>query len=582
MFRARLFAVFALSALLPLLARSADPLPVLKVWPGGAPGEKGGIGEEKATLAKGRDAITSITNVSEPTLTVYRPGKDRNTGCAVVIAPGGGYNNLAWEHEGTMVGEWLQSIGVTGVLLKYRVPRRPDSPKGEPPVGALQDAQRAISITRAKAKEWSVDPARIGMLGFSAGGHLAAWAATNADKRSYDAGDDADKVSCRPDFAVLIYPGGLLDRNNREQLSPEIRVSKDTPPCFFALAYNDNGPLDGSLKMIAALKKAGVKAEMHVYSEGGHGFGMRAGEKAHASWPKRCEEWMRTEGFFLAARGEDTSPVAPGAKLEKLAGGFKFTEGPAPDAQGNVYFTDQPNDRIHIWSTDGKLGTFMEPCGRSNGLSFDKNGTLWACADEKNELWKIDVKTKDKTVVVKDYGGKLLNGPNDIWVRDDGSCFFSDPFYKRPYWKRGPMEQDKQAVYFVSTDGKLSRADAGDIRQPNGVIGTPDGKTLYVADIGAGKTYQYAVAADGTLSNRKQFCAQGSDGMTIDEKGNVYFTLGKFTTIYDKTGTKIAAIDVPENCTNVCFGGKDMKTLFITAGTSLYSIQMRVKGVARQ
>src|SRR5262249_45213960 len=155
-------------------------------------------------------------------------------------------------------------------------------------------------------------------------------------------------------FAVLIYPGGMVDKVNKDQLAPEIRVSKDTPPCFFALAYNDNGPLDGSLKMMAALKKADVKAELHVYSRGGHGIGMRAAVEPHATWPKRCEEWMRTEGFFTAAKVDEGSPVAPGAKLEKLASGFKFTEGPAPDADGNVYFTDQPNDRIHIWSTAGK------------------------------------------------------------------------------------------------------------------------------------------------------------------------------------------------------------------------------------
>src|ERR1700704_6315569 len=136
---------------------------------------------------------------------------------------------------------------------------------------------------------------------------------------------------------------------------------------------------------------------------------------------------------------DDASPVATDAKLVKLAGGFKFTEGPAPDPDGNVYFTDQPNDRIHIWSTDGKLSTFMEPCGRSNGLCFDKDGRLWGCADEKNELWRIDVKTKEKTVVVKDYGGKLLNGPNDVWVDEKGGAYFTDPFYKRPYWKRGPQ-----------------------------------------------------------------------------------------------------------------------------------------------
>jgi gluconolactonase len=579
MVRSMCLRVIILMAAVPLCACSADPLPVLDVWPKAAPGEKGDLGDEKITTGKGTNVVKSITNVSKPTITVYQPANDKNTGAAVVVAPGGGYTNLAWEHEGTMVGEWLQSIGVTGVVLKYRVPRRADAPKGAPPLGALQDAQRALSTTRSKAKEWGVDGSRIGMLGFSAGGHLTAWAATNLDKRSYEALDAIDMVSCRPDFAVLVYPGGLV---NKDQLAPEIRISKDTPPCFFALAYNDNGPLDGSLKMIAALKKAGVSSEMHVYSSGGHGFGMRAGEKPNATWPQRCADWMRAEGFLTSAKADAGSPIAPGAKVEKLASGFKFTEGPAPDADSNVYFTDQPNDRIHIWSTAGKLSTFMEPCGRSNGLCFDKHGTLWACADDKNELWKIDVKTKTKTVVVKDFGGKLLNGPNDVWVRDDGSAFFTDPYYQRPYWKRGPKEQDREAVYFVSADDKLSRAEAGELTQPNGIIGTPDGKTLYVADIGADKTYQYDIESDGMLRNRRQFCAQGSDGMTIDEAGNVYFTLHKAVTIYDKTGKKVAEIELTEGTTNVCFGGKDMKTLFITAGTSLYSIQMKVKGVARQ
>jgi gluconolactonase len=206
---------------------------------------------------------------------------------------------------------------------------------------------------------------------------------------------------------------------------------------------------------------------------------------------------------------------------------------------------------------------------------------LWACADEKNELWKIDVKTKAITVVVKDHGGKLLNGPNDVWVRPDGGVYFTDPFYKRPYWKRGPEEQDKRAVYFVSQTGKLTRVD-GEFKQPNGVIGSPDGKLLYVADIGAGKTYRYDIEADGTLKNRSVFCEMGSDGMTIDEEGNIYLTRGKAVTVFDRSAKQAAKIDVPENATNVCFGGKDMKTLFITAGTSLYAIPMRVKGAARQ
>jgi gluconolactonase len=282
-----------------------------------------------------------------------------------------------------------------------------------------------------------------------------------------------------------------------------------------------------------------------------------------------------------SAFAEEPSPVSEGAKLVKLAGGFKFTEGPAPDAEGNVYFTDQPNDRIHIWSTDGKLSTFMEPCGRSNGLCFDKEGRLWACADEKNELWRIDVKTKEKTVLVKEYNGKLLNGPNDVWVRPDGGAYFTDPYYKRPYWKRGGIEQENQGVLYLSPMGKLNRVES-DVKQTNGIIGTPDGKTLHVADIGANKTYSFDIQPDGALKNKRQFCAMGSDGMTIDEKGNVYLTLGKGVTVFDSGGKQIAKIDVPENCTNVCYGGKTMKTLFITAGTSLYSIEMKVKGAARQ
>src|SRR5579872_4537810 len=270
MIHTRAFVALAFPMLFPVLIAAADKPAVYDLWPGVAPGEKGDLGDEKATSSKPGAPVSSITNISKPTLTIYKPAKDKDTGTAIVIAPGGGYNVLAWEHEGTMVGEWLQSIGVTGIVLKYRVPRRSDQPKDAPPIGALQDAQRAISTTRSKAEEWGIKPNRIGMLGFSAGGHLTAWVATNFDKRAYSALDDLDKASCRPDFAILIYPGGLVDRVNKEQLSPEIRVTNETPPSFFALAYNDPGPLDGSLKMMAALKQNKVNGELHVYSTGGH------------------------------------------------------------------------------------------------------------------------------------------------------------------------------------------------------------------------------------------------------------------------------------------------------------------------
>ena len=272
--------------------------------------------------------------------------------------------------------------------------------------------------------------------------------------------------------------------------------------------------------------------------------------------------------------------IAPGATLQKLAGDFLFTEGPASDREGNVFFTDQPNDRIVKWSIDGKLSTFMQPCGRANGLSFDPQGNLWACADEKNELWRIDP-TGKTTVVVKDYQGKLLNGPNDVWIRPGGGLYFTDPHYKRPYWKRGPKEME-ECVYYLAPDHKTLTRIIDDLKQPNGIIGTPDGMLLYVADIGASKTYRYRILADGSLKEKKLFCEMGSDGMTIDSENNIYLT-GKGVSVFDPEGKRIEHIDVAEPWTaNVCFGGKDRQTLFITASKCLYSLRMAVHGVDSQ
>lgn len=272
-----------------------------------------------------------------------------------------------------------------------------------------------------------------------------------------------------------------------------------------------------------------------------------------------------------------TSPViAPGAKLQKLAGGFLFTEGPTADSQGNVFFTDQPNDRIMKWSVDDKLTTFLQPAGRSNGMFLDAKGNLIACADEKTELWAITSDGKH-TVLAKEYQGKPLNGPNDVWVRGDGSMYLTDPFYKRDWWDYNTPPQDGQHVYFLSADHKALKRVTDDLQQPNGIIGMPDGKTLFVADIKAGKTYAYDIQPDGTLTNKRLRCEMGSDGMTVDEEENLYLT-GNGVTVFDKTGKLIERINVPERPANVTFGGKDHRTLFITARKGLYAIQMRVKG----
>ena len=281
---------------------------------------------------------------------------------------------------------------------------------------------------------------------------------------------------------------------------------------------------------------------------------------------------------LFSQQNDITLIIKPGAIPEKLSGDFNFTEGPAADAKGNVFFTDQPNDRIMVWSTRGVLTTFMQPSGRSNGLFFDSEGNLWSCADEQNELWKI---SPDKTVEVllNEFNGKLLNGPNDLWIAPDGAVYFTDPFYRRSWWNHSAMPQDKQCVYYLGPDHKTLRRVADDLVQPNGIIGTSDGKTLYVADIGNKKTWSFSINPDGTLGNKKLFCEMGSDGMTIDKKGNIYLT-GRGVTIFDKTGKQIGNIAVPEGWTaNVCFGDRDRKSLFITASKGLYRIRTRTKGV---
>ena len=283
--------------------------------------------------------------------------------------------------------------------------------------------------------------------------------------------------------------------------------------------------------------------------------------------------------FSIPVLASDNNDLlAENAELLKIADGFAFTEGPAVDSEGNVFFTDQPNDRILMWSVDGKLSVFVDG-GRSNGLFFDKNGNLLACADNENELWSISPDGSHK-VLIDNYGEKRLNGPNDLWIHPNGSIYFTDPLYVRNYWKRSPKkQQDGEYVYLFIPDRSQLSPVATDLVKPNGIIGTPDGKLLYVADIGAGKTYVYDVKKDGTLANKRLFVEMGSDGMTIDHLGNIYLT-GKGVTIFNPKGERIAHIPVNATWTaNVTFGGKDRKTLFITASEAIYTIRMNVAGV---
>ncbi len=274
---------------------------------------------------------------------------------------------------------------------------------------------------------------------------------------------------------------------------------------------------------------------------------------------------------------QEKTLIAPGATLQKISSQFSFTEGPAADKKGDIYFTDQPNDKIWKYDTEGTLSLWMDKTGRSNGLYFDKKGNLISCADEKNELWSISPQKK-VTVLMTDVQGKKLNGPNDLWIDSKGGIYFTDPYYQRDYWERQKPEIEEQKLYYLPKGKKTPVVADDQLVKPNGIIGSADGKTLFVADIQGNKTYQYQINTDGSLSNRKLFVNQGSDGMTMDAEGNLYIT-GKGVFIYNSKGEKIQHIPVNEEWVgNVCFGGKDRKLLFITASKSVYTLKMNVKG----
>ncbi|MDB4584325.1 SMP-30/gluconolactonase/LRE family protein [Draconibacterium sp.] len=269
--------------------------------------------------------------------------------------------------------------------------------------------------------------------------------------------------------------------------------------------------------------------------------------------------------------------IAKNAKVEKAGDGFIFTEGPAVAPDGRVYFTDQPNDRIHIWDENKGISLYLEGTGRSNGMYFNAKGQLVTCADEKNQLAYFD-ENKKLHVIHEGYDGKHLNAPNDLWIAPNGGIYFSDPYYHRKWWAEGHKEiQDTRGVYYLSPQGDIIRV-IDDFETPNGLIGTPDGKILYVADIKADKTWKYDIQPDGTLANKTFFAPNGSDGMTIDNKGSVYLTSGKVW-VYSPDGELIEEIEFPEKPANICFGGKKRKTLFVTARKGVYTLIMRVKGV---
>ncbi len=287
---------------------AADPPLVVELWPGSPPEEPGNLGPERTRLSPQLDRkqveVTNqtrlLTDVSQPTITVYRPATNLDTGTAVLICPGGGYWDLYWQLEGEEVAAWLNSIGATGVILKYRVPRRPDEPKGEPARRPLQDAKRAVSLLRSKAGAWSLR--HIGMVGFSAGGHLVLATATSFEKRTYEPRDDIDQLSCRPDFAIAVY-SGYLKAKDKDELAPGIHVPEGTPPVFLAHGGADIiSPPENSVLMYLALRRARVPAELHVYAGAAHDFGVRPSDQPCSTWTEACTRWLRHQGFLPSAQ----------------------------------------------------------------------------------------------------------------------------------------------------------------------------------------------------------------------------------------------------------------------------------------
>jgi acetyl esterase/lipase len=300
-----LLATIFVSLIVECAAGAPEPI-VVEIWPGKVPDEGGDIGAERIRMSPALDRkqveVTEptrmITDVTKPTITICRPSTEKSTGTAMVICPGGGYWNLYWELEGEEVAAWLNSIGVTGIILKYRVPRRADEPKGEPARRPLADAQRAVSLVRSRAGEWGIHPERIGIVGFSAGGHLAIATATGFEKRTYEPVDDIDKVSCRPDFAIPVY-SGYLKAKDKDELAPGLHIPSGTPPVFLVHGGEDIiSPPENSVLMYLALKRAGVPAELHIYAGAAHDFGVRRSDHPCSIWTESCANWLRNQGFL--------------------------------------------------------------------------------------------------------------------------------------------------------------------------------------------------------------------------------------------------------------------------------------------
>jgi gluconolactonase len=501
---------------------------------------------------------------------------------------------VVWFHGGGIEGgekhidPQLKNCGLVVVAANYRL--LPKAPIDD----ILDDAAAAVAWTYKNIAKYNGSKRKIFVAGHSAGGYLLDM--IGLDKRwlaKY--GVDADSLAalvpfsgqCVTHYNIRKQQGIPPLQATIDQYAPLTYVRADAPPIIIISGDRELelfGRYEEQAYFWRMLKLVGHKDvtlyEMQGYDHGAMPFPAYKILKDHI---KRLTE-KKSHSNEIVAEGE--APV-------RLADSYSFTEGPATDARGNVYFTDQPNNRIYRWDCEsGEITLFTDQSGRSNGMYFDAQGNLIACADMDNQLWRFDMrstsgrllpqgrKNGQAEILITDYRGKLLNGPNDVWISKDGGYYLTDPYFKRDYWTRSPeRQQPVEGLYYLAPGSKQLLMLDSTLNQPNGIVGTPDGKHLYVAEAKENRILRYDILTDGSLTNRQVFANMGSDGMTIDDRGNIYLT-GDGVTVFDKDGQKIAHFPIPEDWTaNVCFGGKERDVLFITASKSVYTLKMLVHGV---
>ena len=501
---------------------------------------------------------------------------------------------VVWFHGGGIEGgekhidPQLKNCGLVVVAANYRL--LPNAPIDD----ILDDAAAAVAWTYKNIAKYNGSKRKIFVAGHSAGGYLLDM--IGLDKRwlaKY--GVDADSLAalvpfsgqCVTHYNIRKQQGIPPLQATIDQYAPLTYVRADAPPIIIISGDRELelfGRYEEQAYFWRMLKLVGHKDvtlyEMQGYDHGAMPFPAYKILKDHI---KRLTE-KKSHSNEIVAEGE--APV-------RLADSYSFTEGPATDARGNVYFTDQPNNRIYRWDCEsGEITLFTDQSGRSNGMYFDAQGNLIACADMDNQLWRFDMrstsgrllpqgrKNGQAEILITDYRGKLLNGPNDVWISKDGGYYLTDPYFKRDYWTRSPeRQQPVEGLYYLAPGSKQLLMLDSTLNQPNGIVGTPDGKHLYVAEAKENRILRYDILTDGSLTNRQVFANMGSDGMTIDDRGNIYLT-GDGVTVFNKDGQKIAHFPIPEDWTaNVCFGGKEHNILFITASKSVYTLKMLVHGV---